>query len=259
METRTILEQFNILEHPAEILDILIVIGLTYLIWRLISHSRALRILYGIAVLAIVWFLGRTLNLVAVNALMQWIVTTIVVAIPVVFQPELRQALEKVGRSTRFVTDLRNFSEKELNQFVSELTEAVRRLTKHKLGALIVISRGLGIRDYLESGVAIDGRISAKLISSIFQIKSPLHDGALVIEGNKIAAAGVTLPLAQDKLDQGTRHRAALGISQEADVLVVVVSEEDHSITLAYEGALIPVENPAELNTLLPQILAKRP
>ncbi|MFY9484005.1 MAG: diadenylate cyclase CdaA [Patescibacteria group bacterium] len=252
------LQPFNVLTRPTEIVDLLIVAGLAYLAYRFIEHTRAVRIIYGIVILVIIWALGRALDLTVLNTIMRWLLTSIVVAIPVVFQPELRAALEKVGRTTRFVTDFRNLSRKELDYVIEELTAAIKQLVRQKLGAIIVISRGVGLQEYLESGERLDGKLSAKLLTALFQLKSPLHDGAVVLEGNKILAAGVTLPLAPEKLEQGTRHRAALGISQETDAIVIVVSEEDQSIELAYEGALIPVESAKELTRLLTQLIKRK-
>ncbi|MBI3495593.1 DNA integrity scanning protein DisA nucleotide-binding domain protein, partial [Candidatus Berkelbacteria bacterium] len=181
-------EPFNIIRHPTELLDIILVAGLFYGIYSLINQTRAVRILYGIFILAIIGILGRSFELTLLNSVMRWMLTSIAVAIPVVFQPELRQALEKVGRSTNFVTDLRNFSRKELDQFIVELVTAVKYLLKHRYGALVVISRGSGLREYIESGQLLNATVSAKLIQTLFNPKSPLHDGAIIIEGNQIAA-----------------------------------------------------------------------
>lgn len=258
LQLAAFLEPFNVLARPAEIIDLLIVAGLAYVAYRFIEHTRAVRIIFGIAILVLIWALGRALDLTALNTIMRWLLTSILVAIPVVFQPELRAALERVGRTTRFVTDFRNLSRKELDYVIEQLTATVKQLVRQKLGAIIVISRGTGLQEYLDGGERLDGKLSAKLLTALFQLKSPLHDGAVVLEGNKILAASVTLPLASEKLEQGTRHRAALGISQETDAVVIVVSEEDQSIELAYEGALIPVESAKELGRLLTQLIKRK-
>lgn len=255
---KALLAPFNIVERPAEIIDLLIVAGLVSVAYRFIQHTRAVRILYGIAILLMIWGLGRSLDLTALNTIMGWVLTSILVAVPVVFQPELRQALEKVGASTRFVTDFKKLTRKELDQFMDEIGAAVKQLTKQKLGAIIVIARSGGLAEYLETGERIDGKLSTKLLTAIFQLRSPLHDGAVVIEGNKIVAAGITLPLADQKLEQGTRHRAALGVSQQADVVAIVVSEENQSIEVAYEGALIPVETTKDLTELLKRLVGSQ-
>ena len=261
-QLKIFLGPINPLRRPEELLDLAIVAALGYAAYRFIQHTRAVRILYGIAVLLVIWLIGRALELTLLNTVLRWLITSILVAIPVVFQPELRAALERVGRTTRFVTDLKKLTRKELTEFVGQLMEAVRLLVRHKLGSIIVISRGGGLQQYLESGQPIEARLSADLILSIFLPKSPLHDGAIIIEGNKIVAAGVTLPIAQGanvNHRQGTRHKAALGIAQEADVIAIVVSEEDQTIELAFEGALIPVDGLKDLGRLLTQLLRRRP
>lgn len=218
--------------------DILIVAIFFYWIYVFLKETRAMRILYGLFFLLILMALGRVLNLILLNWILRSLMTVLVVAIPVVFQPELRAALEKLGR-TKLLGEL-SFSKKDYSQVINELLTAVHLFSSQKIGALIVLKRHDGLREFIDNGTEIDATVSAELLSSIFFPKSPLHDGAVIIEGDKIVSARSVLPVSQIALggNLGTRHKAALGVTEDSDALVLVVSEETGNISLAVGGKI---------------------
>jgi len=223
---------------PLLIVDILIVAIFFYWIYVFLKETRAMRILYGLFFLLILMALGKLLDLVLLNWILKSLMTVIVIAIPIVFQPELRAALEKLGR-TKLLGEL-SFAKKDNDQVINELLTAIHMLSKQKIGALLVLKRHDGLREYIDNGVEIDATVSAELLSSIFFPKSPLHDGAVIISGDKIVSACSVLPVSQVSLggNLGTRHKAALGITEDSDALVLVVSEETGNISLAIGGKI---------------------
>lgn len=225
---------------PYMVIDVLIVAITIYWIYIFLRETRAMRIVYGLIFLAILALVGRLLNLILLNWILKYLITMLVVAIPIVFQPELRSALERLGRA-RFLGDLGSLSRYNLQRLVDELVNAADILSSQKNGALIVIQRKTGLREYIANGVNIEARVSAELLLSIFFPKSPLHDGATIINGDKIIAAGCTLPINEAPLEYlglGTRHRAAISLSEISDAIVIVVSEETGLISLAVNGHL---------------------
>lgn len=216
-------------------IDILLVALILYFAYLFLRETRAMRILYGLVILILLMLLGRFFNLVLLNWILGFVMTMLVVAIPVVFQPELRAALEKLGRS-RFLTDFGVAP--AAGDVVEEVLSAVEILSKQKIGALIVIQRKTGLREYVEQGTQIEATVSAELLLSIFFPKSPLHDGAIIIIGNKIVAAGAVLPTSDiaSSSKLGMRHRAGIGITENSDAVAVMVSEETGSISLAAGG-----------------------
>jgi len=220
------------------VLDIFLVATILYSAYLLIKGTRALRILYGIGILVLLYVLAQFLQLAALNFLLRSVFAVTLVAIPVVFQPELRAALERLGRGELITSMLsRDHDESTL---VHELALEVIQLAKKKIGALIVIERSTGLKDFVETGVPLNAEFSSQLIGSIFFPNNPLHDGAAIIRGNRVIAANVFLPLAEDieGNEYGTRHRAAVGLSKETDAIVVVVSEETGRISIAHKGSL---------------------
>lgn len=232
------LENLKQNSSPLLIVDILIVAIFFYWIYVFLKETRAMRILYGLFFLLILMALGKLLDLVLLNWILKSLMTVIVVAIPIVFQPELRAALEKLGR-TKLLGEL-SFSKKDNDQVINELLTAVHMLSKQKIGALIVLKRHDGLREYIDNGIEVDATVSAEILSSIFFPKSPLHDGAVIIRGDKIVSASSVLPVSQVNLggNLGTRHKAALGVTEDSDALVLVVSEETGNISLAIGGKI---------------------
>lgn len=250
------LNQFDFHRQPFEILDIILVTLLIYWVYVLLKETRAMRILYGIAVLVVIMVLGRLLQLQALNFILTYVLAAMVVAIPVVFQPELRSALERLGR-TKFVGEFGGLKMNKLEEIITEILKALDFLSEEKRGAIIVLTRQTGLRDIIASGVRLDAEISKQLLITIFSPKTPLHDGAVIISGDKIVAANCWLPLTEQEFnfDLGTRHRAAAGITTDTDAIVLVVSEETGKISIAVGGNLTTDLKTPQLKELLGQIL----
>lgn len=249
--------QFNFRDHPYEILDILLVAVLLYWVYLLLKETRAMSILYGILILSIIMIIGRVLQLQALNFILTYILAGLVVAIPVLFQPELRAALEQLGRPRISRGGLK---QDKLNAVVVEVVAAISALSEKRQGGIIVLTRQTGLRDVISSGVKINADVSRQLLVNIFAPKTPLHDGAAIVSGEKVVAANCWLPLPQQefKLDLGTRHRAAAGITAETDAIVVVVSEETGRVSLAVGGNLTVGLSTQQLGEFLIGLLSHR-
>ncbi|KNZ68623.1 hypothetical protein Tfer_2797 [Thermincola ferriacetica] len=223
------------------ILDILVVALLIYKLTQLIRGTRAVQLIKGLVVLLVATTVTDWLKLYTINWILKNIKTMVVVAIPIVFQPELRRALEQLGRGKFFARPLDFLGEEEAERLVNELVRGIEMLVRDKIGALIVIERKTGIKDYIETGIKIDGLVSAEFLVNLFVPKTPLHDGAAIIRGERLVAAGCFLPLTENPYvskELGTRHRAALGISEQSDAVAIVVSEETGIVSIAVEGKL---------------------
>ncbi len=218
-----------------DFLDILIVAYLIYRVILLIRGTRAVQMLAGIAVLIVIYFAARELEFLTLYWLLSTFLSSIFLIIIIIFQRDIRRALAQFGR-TPF-----GKSNEETTQVLSEVSRAAFLLARERIGGLIVIERETGLKDFLESGHALDSLISHQLIYSLFLHDSPLHDGAVIIKGQRIVAAGCVLPLTKNPYISkrlGTRHRAAIGVSEETDAVVIVVSEETGQVSLAQHGAL---------------------
>jgi len=222
-------------------LDIVIVTFVFYKAIMLIRGTRAEQLVKGLAILLIATVVSRQLQLFALHWILDKFMTLGIVAIPIVFQPELRRALETLGRGGIFSRSSRPFEDFDFDKMLDELIKAVQVLVKKRIGALIVLERETGLNEIIETGISIDGQVSAELLVNIFFPRSPLHDGAAIIRGNRVMAAGCFLPLTENpnlSKELGTRHRAALGISEQSDAVCIVVSEETGAISLANNGKL---------------------
>jgi len=222
---------------PLIVLDVIIVATLIYWGYLFLRQTRAIRILYGLLILIILMLLAKLLDLVLLNWILQYMMAMLIVAIPIVFQPELRNALETLGRSSL----IGDFSKHPAdNDIFDRILSAVKTLSSLKTGALIVLQRKTGLREYIERGVKINADISAELIISIFLSKSPLHDGAVIIVGSRLVSASAMLPVTDMELSAkfGSRHRAAIGITENSDAISVVVSEETGAVSLAVAGEI---------------------
>ncbi len=219
--------------------DILIVTVLIYYLLKLASKTRAMQVLKGIGLIFIAARVCAALRLQAVSWILNYVINAGALVIVVLFQPELRRALEQIGRG-RFLEPLsRNHIKDEGDQ---ELIRALLNLAKQRVGALIVIQRYVALEDIIETGTRIDGTVSSALLETIFKTGTALHDGAVVMKDGVVLAAGCFLPLtARQDLDQtvGTRHRAAIGMSEASDAIVFVVSEESGTISAAVEGRFL--------------------
>ncbi len=230
--------------------EVALVAWVLYRLLLLIRGTRAIQILLGILVLGAAYVAAWVLRLTTITFLLELVFTYGAFVVLIVFQPELRAALAHLGQSR--VTRL--FRSLEAGEVVDELTDAVERLSRSSTGAIIVVERDVPLGEYVETGTELNAKVSGDLLATIFTPYSPLHDGAVVVRGDTIVGAGCILPLSQARVEDrslGTRHRAALGLSEETDALVVVVSEETGTISLATQGRLMRGLTPGQLRDVL--------
>ncbi|GGG03036.1 diadenylate cyclase CdaA [Paenibacillus aceti] len=223
-----------------DIIDILIVTYIIYHLILLVRGTRAIQLLKGLLVLVLIWAVSTWFDLYTLKWLMNQMFTFGVVAIFIIFQPELRRALEQLGRGKLFNRGIAD--EEEFAREIGEIIKALNYLSRRKIGALIVFERNTGINEYTESGIPIQSVITSQLLINIFIPNTPLHDGAVIIQGHKITAAACYLPLSENPFiskELGTRHRAAIGISEVGDAVSIVVSEETGQISLAIDGQVV--------------------
>ncbi len=223
------------------IVDIAVVAYIFYKLFTLIRGTRAVQLLKGVAFLFVLVSLTQWARLYTVNWILVQARTMLLVALPIVFQPELRRGLEQIGRGKFFTKTMLGFEEEDMVRIVDELVNACFHLSHAKTGALIVLEKTVGLGEYMEDAVRIDGLVTSELLENIFLFGSPLHDGAVIIREDRIAVAASFLPSTQDSVtvELGSRHRAALGITQVSDSLAIVVSEETGTVSLASGGRLI--------------------
>lgn len=222
-----------------DVLDIIIVAYLVYKILGFIQETRAQQLVRGLVVLGIVFFLSDFLKLYLLNWLLRNFVTMGLFALIVLFQPELRRGLEQLGRRNIVSGQFRSLDKENAIEVVKEIVAAVDDFSATRTGALIVFERETMLNDIIETGTIVDARISVRLLGNLFYEGSPLHDGAVIIRGDRIHAASCVLPLTEKKnigRNLGTRHRACLGVSEVSDALVIVVSEETGVISVAENG-----------------------
>lgn len=226
------------------ILDILVVAILLYWLLWVVQGTRASSLIRGIVTLFFLLFLlGSILELRTLNVILASIYPALIVAIPVIFQPELRRAFEQLGHAGSWIRNPFPVQEEQASeQMIDEIVRAAHQLSRLRYGALVVIERETGLQDFVDKGVALNADISRQLLINIFFPNSPLHDAAVVIGDNRILAASVVLPLTDNisaSSQLGTRHRAAIGVTEESDALAVVVSEETGQMSVAHSGRLI--------------------
>ncbi len=247
-----------------DILDILIVAVLLYQLLLLIRGTRAVQLVTGLGVLFGVYGIARYLGLYTLQYLLQYLGVVIPIALLVIFQPELRRMLEQLGRGGVLVTGLlpHGLGREEAIRLVNDVSRASRVLGLRKIGALIVLERNTGLTDFIETGIKVDGVVTVQLLINVFFPNSPLHDGAAIIRGNRIMAAGCLLPLSENPAPSrtlGTRHRAGLGISEQTDALAIIVSEETGTISLARDGELVRGLSEEELKASLLELFTPEP
>jgi diadenylate cyclase len=220
-----------------DVLDVLIVAFIFYRLYLIIRGTRATEMFVGLAIMFAFSIVAQSLGLLLLNRIIVSLQTVWLIAFIIIFQPELRGALSYLGKTRTF----RFFIREEQPVVVEEIVQAVRRLSRSGLGAIIAIERNTGLKDHVETGTDIQAKISAPLLETIFTPPTPLHDGAAIVRGDSIVAAGCILPLSRNEhlaYTLGTRHRAALGLSEESDAYIIVVSEETRSISVAEGGRL---------------------
>lgn len=230
---------WNLIHQPTlvDFIDIAIIAFLIYQLVLLTKQTRAMQVLKGLAIIIVASYLSEIIGLTALNWLLRSILNNGVIALLILFQPEFKRALEQIGRSTRLE---RSEVHDESERVVEEITQCLLRLSKRRVGALIVFEQKTGLKDICETGTDIDSIISAPLLENIFEPNTPLHDGAVIIRGERVAAAACVLPLCESAIsrDLGTRHRAGLGVSENTDCIVLIVSEETGVISMAKGGRL---------------------
>lgn len=244
------------------IVDIAVVSVILYQLLMLIKGTRAVQLLKGILVLLIISNIAEFFHLNTISWLLNQVWQMLFIALPVVFQPELRRALEQLGRGRFFVRHPKTLGPEDLNQVTEELVRCTQVLSKNRIGALMAIERETGIQDYVETGIKIDGVVSSEFLVNIFIPNTPLHDGAVIIREDRVAAAGCFLPLSENmniQKELGTRHRAAIGLTEVSDALIIIVSEETGAISVALDGVLTRFLDEKTLRELLNRELQVKP
>lgn len=224
-----------------DVIDIIIVAAVFYKLFTLIRETRAEQLSKGIIALFIFTKISGWLELYTINWILENTITVGVIAILIVFQPELRRGLEYIGRSRFFTKSLIEIRGENLSETVEEIVEATASLSRQKIGALMVLERSTGLNEVVDTGTKIDGKVSSNLLINIFIPNTPLHDGAVIIKDDIIKGAACFLPLTENSnvsKELGTRHRAALGISERSDSLSIIVSEETGAISIAENGEI---------------------
>ena len=237
------------------LVEIVIIAVFVYELLLWIKKTRAWQLLKGLLVIAAAISIAAILRLTTIMWLLERISTAAIIAMVVIFQPELRRALEQIG-SRNFLTRIfpENNQDRTDTETVNEIVKATFAMAKVKTGALIVMERTQALDEIEDTGIRINGIVSAALLINIFEKNTPLHDGAVVISGDKVTAATCYLPLSDREIskDFGTRHRAALGISEQTDSITVVVSEETGKVSVASQGELVRIKDAEELRAILP-------
>jgi uncharacterized protein (TIGR00159 family) len=241
-----------------DILDISLVTLLFYHLILMVKQTRAVSAIYGLLIVIIAYFLSTRIGLVTLNLLLENVLSSLFLIVVIVFQRDIRQALTSIGaRQWGFFS---RFRRKGADPVIEVISEAALYLAQRKIGALIVLERNMALRDTTDRGVILDAALSRELLIALFWPNSPLHDGAALIRGARVVAAGCILPLssAVAERDYGTRHRAALGITEESDAVVVVVSEERGVAAVAVAGKLSGALDADRLPRVLASVLEKR-
>lgn len=243
-----------------DIIDIIIVAFVIYKAISLVKETRAQTLLKGILILLVIMQLSSWMQLNTINYILRNIMQVGIIAVIILFQPELRRILDKVGRSNFGIFKSDEKSEEAVfAETISAVADAATELSATKTGALMVILRQTKLGEVITTGTPVDAQISSQLLGNLFFPKSPLHDGAVIIDGNRVVAAACYLPLTDDRSlskELGTRHRAGIGISETADCVVVIVSEETGKISLALNGNLTRNLSPESLKKWLEKLLS---
>ncbi|MNI01947.1 DNA integrity scanning protein DisA [compost metagenome] len=224
-----------------DIIDILIVSYVIYKLIVLVRGTRAIQLMKGIVVVVVTWAVSIWFQLSTLQWMMNQMFTFGVLAVIIIFQPELRRALEQLGRGKIFSRSSTE-EDQDVTKRIGDVIKAVNYLAKRKIGALIVFEKETGLTDYVESGIPIEGKISSELLINIFIPNTPLHDGAVIIRQSRLMAAGCYLPLSENPFiskELGTRHRAAIGMSEVSDAMCIIVSEETGQVSLTMNGHIL--------------------
>lgn len=238
-----------------DVIDIIVVAFFLYRLYVILENTRAATLVKGLVMLVIFRFMSRFVQLNVISWILDQGMTMIMVALPVVFQPELRRALEQLGRG-RLFRKRSELTEKDLDEMLDAVAASCKVMAANKVGALIVFEGYTGLEERIDTGVPMDSLVSDPLMQQIFIKDTPLHDGAVIVRGNRIVAASCVLILTDNRnLSQelGTRHRAAIGVSEQSDCMAVVVSEETGTISIAKNGKLMRHLSPKDMRRILEQ------
>ena len=239
------------------ILDILVVWYLVYKLIQLVRGTKAVQLLKGVAMFILIQILADVIGLHTLSWLMSQVITYGVIATIVIFQPEVRRGLEHLGRSSFFKPS--KSGQREDERMILSFDKAIQYMSKRKIGALITIQRNTGLDEYIETGIELDADITGELLINIFIPNTPLHDGAVIVKNGKIAVACAYLPLSESMLipkEYGTRHRAAVGVSEVSDAITIIVSEETGDVSITLNNELIPALTQEEYLEILKRELA---
>jgi len=248
-EVQDILEQID----PTDALDVFLIALAIYLLFLLLRGTAAIALLRGAAIILVgAVLLARALDLEVLDFVIRNSFTGLLIAVPIIFQPEIRRALERVGR-----TGLRVWSRASYDSLIDAVSTTALELSKQHHGALIVFERETGLQSHIDTGIRVDAAPSVELLAGIFYPSGPLHDGAVILRGNRVVAAGCTLPLSELRLsgEMGMRHQAGLGVTEGTDAVSVMVSEETGMISVAADGRLYARLDEARLRELLARLL----
>ena len=243
---------YNLITYTKIVIEILLLWFVYYMLLVFIKGTRAFQVLRGVIIIIIIFLITKVLGLDTITWILTRLFTISVIAFLIIFQPELRRGLARIGQFGLFSSQ---------EETLDEIVKAVYILSRKKIGALIAIEREIGLKAYIESGISLHSQVTSELLNTIFAPNTPLHDGGVIIQGSTIAAAGCLFPLTQNPyVDSalGTRHRAAIGLSEETDAVCVVVSEETGDISLAVEGELHRKADEKELSRSLDNIFRPR-
>ncbi|MDZ4133814.1 MAG: diadenylate cyclase CdaA [Dethiobacteria bacterium] len=246
-----------LLQLNVEWRDIVDIVIMSYIFYRLIliiRGTRAEQLVKGLIVLLLAMVISDQTGFDTIHWALRQTMTVGLIAIPIVFQPELRRALEHLGRGKIFKSTYFNWNARDFENMLDELIKAIPVLVKKRIGALIVMERSTGLKDWVDTGIPVEGVVTAELLVNIFFPRSPLHDGAVIIQGNQIVAAGCYLPLTEDPglgKELGTRHRACIGITEHSDAIAIIVSEETGIISVAHDGVLTRYLDEKKLRAML--------
>ncbi|KGI86727.1 MULTISPECIES: diadenylate cyclase CdaA [unclassified Exiguobacterium] len=228
-------------DYLNDVLDIVVVTYVIYKLMMIVRGTKAVQLIKGISIILVSWFLSGFFGLKTLQFLLNQIITYGLLGIIIIFQPELRRGLEHLGRTSNLFGRTSTSDEDKQRQMIEAIVSSAQYMSKRRIGALIAIERDTGLNEYVETGIRMDSHITSQLIINLFIPNTPLHDGAMIIQDGKIAAAACYLPLSESPhIDKalGTRHRAAIGVSEVTDSVTLTVSEETGAVSLAIAGRL---------------------
>ncbi len=244
----------------SDFFDVVLVALCIYFVLLAIQKTRAVQIIQGVGVVLFLMLIAHLGRLQTLSYILNWFLVSLAVILPIIFQPELRRALMRLGQQGPLTSPGGGkMDRRELGSLVEDLAYTAVSLSTLRHGALVVLEREAGLEDFIETGERIDGLVSGKLMISLFHPKTPLHDGAIIIRGNRVVAAGCYLSLSSQSVDAkfGTRHRAALGVSEQSDSVVLIVSEESGEIRIAHDGNFTrPMHDEGEVKAQLSRYLS---